>query len=61
MRISLVPGVIGMHFLSRAFVGWIVSGDAWTLILARVDIWHPGGFHGNQDSIQDGHHFIFPY
>ena len=24
----------------------------------RVDIWHPGGFHGNQDSIQDGRPFL---
>ena len=47
--------------LSTAFLGWIVSGDVWSLILPREDIWHPGGFHGYQDSIQDGRHFICPY
>ena len=29
--------------------------------LARLDIWHTGGFHGNADSIQDDRHFICPY
>ena len=28
---------------------------------ARVDIWHPGGFHGNEDNIQYCRHFISAY
>jgi len=58
--LSLVPGVICVHFLSRAFLGWIIPGDVLSLFFARVDIWHPGGFQGNQDSIQYGSHFICP-
>ena len=38
-----------MHFSSEAY------------FLASVDIWHPGGFHGNQDNIQYGRHFISAY
>ena len=54
---SLVPGDMCVHFLYREFLGWIVSGMS-EIYFSEVDIWHPGGFHGNQDSIQDGCHFI---
>ena len=38
-----VPRGICVHFLSRAFLGWIVSGDVVkSIFLARVDICHPG-------------------
>ena len=43
-------------------VSWLdCVGGCLKFILARIDIWHPGGFHGNQDNIQDDRHFICPY
>ena len=44
----------------RYLVG-LCRGMSEVYYLARVDIWHPGGFHGNQDNIQYGRHFISAY